>query len=165
MEVLKALNYAILNLSGKSVQLPGKKGSQTADPNKPDVKPAMLDYKAIPGRVVDGGYEIPAAPKKDKVEEINNLNENKIMVDNFTRFHPKPEEIFMSDPQEEPDFIKPYFNLRMFPVWHIGSNYLSLIAVAWYQYLLSKGVNFMWNTEVEDINFETNEIEYKSVKK
>ena len=83
MEVLKALNYAILNLSGKSVQLPGKKGSQTADPNKPDVKPAMLDYKAIPGRVVDGGYEIPAAPKKDKVEEINNLNENKIMVDNF----------------------------------------------------------------------------------
>ena len=51
----------------------------------------------------------------------------KEVVDNFTRFHPKPEEIFMSDPQEEPDFIKPYFNLRMFPVWHIGSNYLSLI--------------------------------------
>ena len=87
----------------------------------------------------------------------------KQVVDNFTRFHPKPEEIFMSDPQEEPEFIKPYFGLRMFPVWHIGSNYLSLIAVAWYQYLLSKGVNFIWNTEVTDINFETNEIEYKPV--
>jgi len=88
----------------------------------------------------------------------------KQVVDNFTRFHPKPDEIFMSDPQEEPEFIKPYFGLRMFPVWHIGSNYLSLIAVAWYQYLLSKGVNFIWNTEVIDINFETNEIEYKPVK-
>jgi uncharacterized FAD-dependent dehydrogenase len=85
------------------------------------------------------------------------------VISNFRRFHPKPEEIFMSDPQTEPDFIKPYFGLRMFPVWHIGSNYLSLIAVAWYQYLLSKGVNFIWNTEVIDINFETNEVEYKPI--
>jgi uncharacterized FAD-dependent dehydrogenase len=87
----------------------------------------------------------------------------KQVVDNFTRFHPKPDEIFMSDPKKEPKWIKPYFGLRMFPVWHIGSNYLSLIAVAWYQYLLSKGVNFIWNTEVTDINFDTNEIEYKPV--
>lgn len=87
------------------------------------------------------------------------------VISNFRRFHPKPEEIFCSDPQEEPEFIKPYFGLRLFPVWHIGSNYLSLIAVAWYQYLLLKGVNFIWNTEVTDINFETNEIEYKPVKK
>ena len=82
----------------------------------------------------------------------------KQVVDNFTRFHPKPEEIFMSDPQEEPEFIKPYFGLRMFPVWHIGSNYLSLIAVAWYQYLIDKGVKFMWECEVEDIDFENNEV-------
>ena len=87
MEVLKALNYAILNSSEKSVQLPGKKGSRTARTNQPDLKPAMLDYKAIPGRVMDDGYEIPAPPKKDKpekeLEETNNLNENKTMVDNF----------------------------------------------------------------------------------
>jgi uncharacterized FAD-dependent dehydrogenase len=82
------------------------------------------------------------------------------VISNFRRFHPKPEEIFCSDPQEEPEFIKPYFGLRMFPVWHIGSNYLSLIAVAWYQYLLLKGVNFIWNTEVTNINFKINEIEY-----
>jgi len=80
------------------------------------------------------------------------------VISNFRRFHPKPEEIFCSDPQEEPDFIKPYFGLRMFPVWHIGSNYLHLIACKWYEYLLSKGVNFIWNTEVIDINFETGEI-------
>ena len=60
----------------------------------------------------------------------------KQVVDNFTRFHPKPEEIFMSDPKEEPDFIKPYFGLRMFPVWHIGSNFLHEIAKSWYQYLV-----------------------------
>ena len=78
----------------------------------------------------------------------------KQVVDNFTRFHPKPEEIFMSDPQEEPEFIKPYFGLRMFPVWHIGSNFLHEIAKSWYQYLLDKGVKFEWNTEVTEINFK-----------
>jgi len=82
----------------------------------------------------------------------------KQVVDNFTRFHPKPEEIFMSDPQEEPEFIKPYFGLRMFPVWHIGSNFLHEIAKAWYSYLLNKGVKFEWNTEVEDIDFNDNRI-------
>jgi len=82
----------------------------------------------------------------------------KQVVDNFTRFHPKPDEIFMSDPQEEPEFIKPYFGLRMFPVWHIGSNFLHEIAKTWYQYLLDKGVKFEWNTEVDDINFNDNRI-------
>ena len=82
----------------------------------------------------------------------------KQVVDNFTRFHPKPEEIFMSDPQEEPEFIKPYFGLRMFPVWHIGSNFLHEIAKAWYSYLLDKGVNFWWNTEVTDIDFTNNTV-------
>jgi uncharacterized FAD-dependent dehydrogenase len=75
------------------------------------------------------------------------------VISNFRRFHPKPEEIFMSDPQEEPEFIKPYFGLRLFPVWHIGSNFLHEIAKAWYQYLLDKGVKFEWNTEVNDISF------------
>ena len=84
----------------------------------------------------------------------------KQVVDNFTRFHPKPEEIFMSDPQEEPEFIKPYFGLRMFPVWHIGSNFLHEIAKTWYQYLLDKGVKFEWNTEVTEINFKKQYISF-----
>jgi uncharacterized FAD-dependent dehydrogenase len=78
----------------------------------------------------------------------------KQVVDNFTRFHPKPEEIFMSDPIAEPEFIKPYFGLRLFPVWHIGSNYLHEIAKAWYSYLTDKGVKFIWNTEITHIDFE-----------
>ncbi len=77
------------------------------------------------------------------------------VISNFRRFHPKPEEIFCSDPQEEPEFIKPYFGLRMFPVWHIGSNYLHEIAKNWYQHLINHGVRFEWNTEVLDINFRT----------
>jgi uncharacterized FAD-dependent dehydrogenase len=80
----------------------------------------------------------------------------KQVVDNFTRFHPKPEEIFMSDPQEEPEFIKPYFGLRMFPVWHIGSNYLHEIAKNWYQYLVDKEINFIWNGRIDDIEFSKN---------
>ena len=83
----------------------------------------------------------------------------KQVVDNFTRFHPKPEEIFCSDPQKEPEFIKPYFGLRMFPVWHIGSNYLQLIAQNWYKFLVDKGVNFVWNHTVYNINFENHKIE------
>jgi uncharacterized FAD-dependent dehydrogenase len=80
------------------------------------------------------------------------------VISNFRRFHPKPEEIFCSDPQEEPEFIKPYFGLRMFPVWHIGSNFLHEIAKAWYQYLVDKGVKFEWETQVEDIDFNNNRI-------
>ena len=80
------------------------------------------------------------------------------VISNFRRFHPKPEEIFCSDPQAEPDFIKPYFGLRLFPVWHIGSNYLHEIAKAWYQYLIDKGVEFHWETEVIDINFQKQEL-------
>jgi uncharacterized FAD-dependent dehydrogenase len=82
------------------------------------------------------------------------------VISNFRRFHPKPEEIFMSDPQTEPDFIKPYFGLRMFPVWHIGSNYLHEIAKSWYSYLVDKGVRFMWNYEIVAIDFENNHFEY-----
>jgi uncharacterized FAD-dependent dehydrogenase len=80
------------------------------------------------------------------------------VISNFRRFHPKPEEIFMSDPKKEPKFIKPYFGLRMFPVWHIGSNFLHEIAKSWYQYLVDKGVKFVWNTTVTDINFNNNKI-------
>jgi uncharacterized FAD-dependent dehydrogenase len=80
------------------------------------------------------------------------------VISNFRRFHPKPEEIFCSDPVAEPDFIKPYFGLRLFPVWHIGSNYLHEIAKAWYQYLVDKGIKFIWNEVVEQIDFENNTI-------
>jgi uncharacterized FAD-dependent dehydrogenase len=80
------------------------------------------------------------------------------VISNFRRFHPKPEEIFMSDPQKEPEFIKPYFGLRMFPVWHIGSNFLHEIAKSWYSFLVDKGVKFKWNVEVSAIDFENDKI-------
>jgi uncharacterized FAD-dependent dehydrogenase len=80
------------------------------------------------------------------------------VVANFARFHPKPDEISYSDPKTEPDFIKPYFDLRMSLVWHIGSNYLHEIAKNWYSYLVDKGVNFKWNEVVEQINFKNNTI-------
>jgi uncharacterized FAD-dependent dehydrogenase len=82
------------------------------------------------------------------------------VISNFRRFHPKPEEIFCSDPVAEPDFIKPYFGLRLFPVWHIGSNYLHEIAKAWYQYLVDKGVDFKWKCDVKHIDFTDNFVLY-----
>jgi uncharacterized FAD-dependent dehydrogenase len=90
---------------------------------------------------------------EDKAMDL--MNE---VVENFTRFHPKPEDISCSNPTEEPDFIKPHFDLRMSLVWHIGSNYLHEIAKNWYQYLLDKGVGFMWNTTAHHINFKSQSI-------
>jgi uncharacterized FAD-dependent dehydrogenase len=78
------------------------------------------------------------------------------VIINFKRFHPKPEEVQCSNPETEPEFIKPYFGLRLFPVWHVGTDYLSEIAKNWYDYLVSKGVEFIWETKVEDIDFKTN---------
>ena len=86
------------------------------------------------------------------------------VITNFKRFHPKPEEVQCSDPHEEPEFIKPYFGLRLFPVWHVGTDYLSEIAKNWYDYLVSKGVEFKWETKVTSINFRHNEVVMHSVK-
>jgi uncharacterized FAD-dependent dehydrogenase len=82
------------------------------------------------------------------------------VITNFKRFHPKPEEVQCSNPEAEPDFIKPYFGLRLFPVWHVGTDYLSEIAKNWYDYLVYKGVNFIWEHKVEQIDFENNLVSY-----
>jgi uncharacterized FAD-dependent dehydrogenase len=85
------------------------------------------------------------------------------VITNFKRFHPNPEEVQCSNPDTEPDFIKPYFGLRLFPVWHVGTDYLSEIAKNWYDYLLSKGVRFEWETKVYDIDFQNNYLSAKNV--
>ena len=76
------------------------------------------------------------------------------VINNFKRFHPKPEEVQCSNPVEEPDFIKPYFGLRLFPVWHVGTDYLHEIGKNWYDFLVDKGVEFIWETKVHAIDFE-----------
>ena len=76
------------------------------------------------------------------------------VIENFKRFHPKPEAVQCSDPQEEPEFIKPYFGLRLFPVWHVGTDYLHEIGKNWYKYLVDNGVEFIWETKVTNIDFE-----------
>jgi uncharacterized FAD-dependent dehydrogenase len=80
------------------------------------------------------------------------------VITNFKRFHPKPEEVQCSNPIEEPEFIKPYFGLRLFPVWHVGTDYLSEIAKNWYDYLVSKGVQFIWEVKVYAIDFENQRV-------
>ena len=78
------------------------------------------------------------------------------VIENFKRFHPKPEAVQCSNPIEEPDFIKPYFGLRLFPVWHVGTDYLHEIGKNWYNFLVDNFVNFKWETKVTDIDFEKN---------
>jgi uncharacterized FAD-dependent dehydrogenase len=85
------------------------------------------------------------------------------VITNFKRFHPKPEEVQCSNPVEEPEFIKPYFGLRLFPVWHVGTDYLSEIAKNWYDYLVSKNVQFHWEAKVTYIEFDSNSMLVKEV--
>jgi uncharacterized FAD-dependent dehydrogenase len=85
-------------------------------------------------------------------------------IEMWKRFHPDPSKIMYSNPQSEPDFIKPHFGLRLFPVYHIGTDYLHEIGKTWYQYLVDKGVNFMWETEVINILFDNNIVHTKDKK-
>jgi len=85
------------------------------------------------------------------------------VIDNFKRFHPKPEEVQCSNPIAEPDFIKPYFGLRLFPVWHVGTDYLHEIGKNWYDFLVDGGVEFIWEHKVTDIDFEENFISYTEI--
>ena len=87
------------------------------------------------------------------------------VIEMIKRFHPKPEAIMYSNPIEEPDFIKPYFGLRLFPVWHVGTDYLHKIGKNWFDFLESKGVEFIWETKVTDIDFENNKVYYPKVSK
>ena len=80
------------------------------------------------------------------------------VIDNFKRFHPKPEEVQCSNPVAEPDFIKPYFGLRLFPVWHVGTDYLHEIGKNWYDFLVDGGVEFHWEHKVIDIDFNNQEL-------
>ena len=90
---------------------------------------------------------------EDKAYELMNQ-----AIEMWKRFHPDPSKIMYSNPQAEPDFIKPYFGLRLFPVYHIGTDYLHEIGKRWYDYLVNKGVNFEWETQVEDIDFNNNQV-------
>ena len=80
------------------------------------------------------------------------------VINNFKRFHPKPEAVQCSDPQEEPEFIKPHFGLRLFPVWHVGTDYLHEIGKNWYDFLVEGGVEFHWEHKVIDIDFDNQEL-------
>ena len=82
------------------------------------------------------------------------------VIDNFKRFHPKPEEVQCSNPIAEPDFIKPYFGLRLFPVWHVGTDYLHEIGKNWYDFLVDGGVEFLWETKVTAIDFDDSSVFY-----
>jgi uncharacterized FAD-dependent dehydrogenase len=74
------------------------------------------------------------------------------------RFHPEPDKIMFSNPVDEPEFIRPYFNLRMAPTYHIGTNWLHDLGKKWYDWLVEKNIKFIWETEVNDIDFNNQQV-------
>ena len=103
--------------------------------------------------LVDIGGQLSKYCGEDKAMEL--FDE---VITNFKRFHPKPEEVQCSNPQAEPEFIKPYFGLRLFPVWHVGTDYLHEIGKNWYDYLVDNGVEFIWEHKVINIDFNKKEV-------
>jgi len=85
-------------------------------------------------------------------------------LDIIKRFHSDPSKIMFSNPLQEPEYIKPYFNLKMTPTWHIGTNYLHELGKKWYDYLVEKGIRFIWEREVHDINFDVQLVLYSDPK-
>ena len=89
---------------------------------------------------------------KDKAYELMDQS-----IDMWRRFHPDPSKIMYSNPTEEPNFIKPYFGLRLFGVYHIGTDYLHKINKNWYKYLVDNGVEFHWETKIVKIDFDNDD--------
>jgi uncharacterized FAD-dependent dehydrogenase len=82
--------------------------------------------------------------------------------DNIIQFHPDPEKVRFSYPNEEPEFIKPYFSLRLSPTYHIGTNYLVPLGKSWYDWLCNKGVKFIWGASVKFIDFNNCFVIYRT---
>ena len=80
---------------------------------------------------------------EEKSDELNERSLNMLL-----RFHPDPSKVVTSDPIEEPEFIKPYFSLRMASNKHVGTDYLHETGKRWNKWLIDQGVNFLWETEV-----------------
>lgn len=93
---------------------------------------------------------------EEKSDELNERSLNMLL-----RFHPDPSKVVTSDPIKEPEYIKPYFSLRMASNKHVGTDYLHEIGKRWNKWLIDKGVNFLWETEVIDIDFNYNHVYMK----
>jgi uncharacterized FAD-dependent dehydrogenase len=46
----------------------------------------------------------------------------------------------------------------LFPVWHVGTDYLHEIGKNWYDFLVDSGVKFIWDTKVTSIDFDAQEL-------
>jgi len=97
---------------------------------------------------------------EEKADELINQ-----MLENIKRFHPDPSKMMVSNPIQEPDFIKPHFNLKMALTYHIGTDYLDILGKNWYNWLVDNGINFEWEAEVTDIDFDEQFVSFKSVSK
>ena len=63
-------------------------------------------------------------------------------------FTPNPSEVQCSNLNQSLNLLNHILGYDYFPVWHVGTDYLHEIGKNWYDYLVSKGVEFIWETKV-----------------
>lgn len=73
------------------------------------------------------------------------------------RFHPDPSKIVTVTEMEEPDYIKDSpFTLRQSEIEHLGTDYGQAMGKAIEKWLVKNKINFLFETEVLDIDFNRN---------
>jgi uncharacterized FAD-dependent dehydrogenase len=112
------------------------------------------DFKVIPS-FNQGGLFYPHYCKDE--EYATKLS--KQLYDYIVEYHPDPSKIMYTTPVEEPQWLKKSpFELRQSPCYHLGTDYGQQQVRNIFEYFDKMGVNQIYNTEVEDIDFENQEI-------
>jgi uncharacterized FAD-dependent dehydrogenase len=115
------------------------------------------DFKVIPS-FKQGGLFYPHYCQDE--EYATKLS--KQLYDYIVEYHPDPTKIMYTEPVEEPQFIKDSpFELRQSPCYHLGTDYGQQQVKNIFEYFDSVGVNQIYNTEIININFEENSVEYE----
>lgn len=100
----------------------------------------------------------PVFEYSDKVESYYPIIKNLIK-----EFHPKPDSISISEPEELPPVLKENgvensyksgwgsIAIKQSTTYHVGSHYGKLISMGWLDYMISKNVNVYFETKFIDI--------------
>ena len=79
------------------------------------------------------------------------------------KFHPNFPTVYVTFPEDiKTDTYREGWNsvaIKQSLCWHVGSVYGIEIGKRWYDYMVQKGVKFLFNTEVKSINPVTKEVE------
>ena len=114
------------------------------------------DFKVIPS-FKQGGLFYPHYCQDEK--QATKLS--KQLYKYITEYHPDPSKIMYTEPVDEPQYIKDSpFELRQSPCYHLGTDYGQKQVKNIFEYFEACGINQIYNSQIEDIDFENSIVHY-----